>query len=273
VVIIEEPSINYPGKPLIMSLTLPGAGQYYNKSPMWKTASFLGVELGSIVAWDYFTKKAKTLRNEYWGFADSNWDLYTWYLFTENGPNGKIEHNGRQWTENDFRAMSNYEGTHHLLLHLSGDLAAQYGEFITSDSLGMISGYLDSDLVNVVRDRHFYENIGKYDQFVGGWSDSNTDWYWEEKQLEDSTEIVIKTPLKADYLDQRFESNKMLDMAKFSITALLFNHVISGLEAVLTNQKQSREKLNPTTIETDVSLLYNPYNPGGVGGVALTINF
>ena len=44
VVIIEEPSINYPGKPLIMSLVLPGAGQYYNKSPMWKTASFLGVE-------------------------------------------------------------------------------------------------------------------------------------------------------------------------------------------------------------------------------------
>jgi hypothetical protein len=169
--------------------------------------------------------------------------------------------------------MSNYEGTHHLLLHLSGDLAAQYGEFITSDSLGIISGYLDSDLVNVVRDRHFYENIGKYDQFVGGWSDANTDWYWEEKQLEDSTEIVIKTPWKADYLDQRFESNKMLDRAKFSITALLFNHVISGLEAVLTNQKQSREKLNPTTIETDVSLLYNPYNPGGVGGVALTINF
>jgi len=273
VVIIEEPSINYPGKPLIMSLTLPGAGQYYNKSPMWKTASFLGVELGSIVAWDYFTKKAKTLRNEYWGFADSNWDLYTWYLFTENGPNGKIEHNGRQWTENDFRAMSNYEGTHDLLLHLSGDLATQYGEFITSDSLGMISGHLNSDLVNVVRDRHFYENIGKYDQFVGGWSDANTAWYWEEKQLEDSTEIVIKTPLKADYLDQRFESNRMLDMAKFGITTLLFNHVISGLEAVLTNQKQSREKLNPTTIETDVSLLYNPYNPGSVGGVAFTINF
>jgi len=183
VVMVDEPQINYPGKPLIMSLVLPGAGQYYNKSPMWKTASFLGVELGSIVAWDYFTKKAKTLKNEYWAFADSNWDLYTWYKFTRDGPTGKIEHNGRQWTENDFRAMSNYKGTHHLLLHLSGDLAAQYGEFITSDSLGIISGYLDLDLVNVVRDGHFYENIGKYDQFVGGWSDANTDWYWEEKQL------------------------------------------------------------------------------------------
>ena len=44
-----------------MSLALPGAGQYYNNSPMWKTASFLGVELGSIVAWNYFTKKAKII--------------------------------------------------------------------------------------------------------------------------------------------------------------------------------------------------------------------
>ena len=30
---------NYPGKPLIMSLIIPGTGQYYNKSPMWKTLS------------------------------------------------------------------------------------------------------------------------------------------------------------------------------------------------------------------------------------------
>ena len=277
VVIIEEPSINYPGKPLIMSLVLPGTGQYYNKSPMWKTASFLGVELGSIVAWDYFTKKAETLRKEYWSFADSNWDLHTWYNFAvygPTGPNKKVDHNGMPWTHDDFKAMRNYKGTHHLTLHLTGELAALYGEFVSSDNLEFLPpDSLDMDNITVVRDRHFYENIGKYDQFLGGWSDANTDWYWEEKQLEDNTEIVIKTPLKANYLDQRFESNKMLDMAKFSITALLFNHVISGLEAVLTNQKQSREKLNPTTIETDVSLLYNPYNPGGVGGVALTINF
>jgi hypothetical protein len=274
VVIIEDPIINYPGKPLIMSLVLPGAGQYYNKSPMWKTASFLGVELGSIVAWDYFTKKATTLRKEYWSFADSNWDLYAWWDFTNpsSGPD-KIEHNGMPWTHDYFEAMRGYEGTHHLTLHLTGELAALYGEFVSSDNLGVLSDSLGTDNITVVRDRHFYENIGKYDQFVGGWSDANTAWYWEEKQLEDSTEIVIKTPLKADYLDQRFESNKMLNKAKFSITALLFNHVISGLEAVLTNQKQAREKLNPTTIETDVSLLYNPYNPGGVGGVALTINF
>ncbi len=273
VVIVDEPQAHYPGKPLIMSLVLPGAGQYHNKSPMWKTATFLGVELTSLVAWRQFTNKAKTLRDEFQSFADSNWDLSTWYQFTDIGPTTKIEHDGRQWTENDFKAMTSYEGTHHLTLHLTGVLADQFGEFISSDSLSLLSAYLDSGVINVVRDRHFYENIGKYDQFVGGWSDANTDWYWEEKQLEDSTEIVIKTPLKTDYLDQRYVSNQMLTMAKYSITTLLFNHVISGLEAVLTSQKMAREKQKSETIETDVSLLYNPLNRSGIGGISLTINF
>ena len=268
-VIIEEPSINYPGKPLIMSLVLPGAGQYYNKSPMWKTASFVGVEVGSIVAWNYFTKKAKTLRDDYWAFANDNWTLANWV--TNRFSMAGSENEGRLWEQ--FPALMNLAGTHDLILVLSGSLQDQYGRYVSSDSLEVHPHWVQSGDVTVARDRHFYENIGKYDQFLGGWIDSNTAWYWEEKQLEDSTEIVIKTPLKANYLDQRFESNKMLNMAKFSVTALLFNHVISGLEAVLTNQKKSREKQNPTTIETDVSLLYNPYNPGGLGGVAFTINF
>ena len=57
-VVLNE-KVNYPGKPLIMSLILPGAGQFYNKSPLWKTASFLGVEIGSLLAWNYYQKEAE----------------------------------------------------------------------------------------------------------------------------------------------------------------------------------------------------------------------
>ena len=272
-VIVDKDSTFYPGKPLIMSLIVPGLGQLYNKEPIWKPSLFIGSEILSLASIFYANKRADEIRMKYQEFADNNWSLQNWWNFTQSGPS-VIENNGMYFTDNKLKAMRSYIGTHHLTIHLKGDLLNLFNtEFLTSDSLALISSYLGSDDISMVKDRHYYENIGKYDQFVGGCSDSNTDWYWEEKQLEDSTEIVIKTPLKADYLDQRFESNKMLDMAKFSITALLFNHVISGLEAVLTNQKQSREKLNSTTIETDVSLLYNPYNPGGVGGVAFTINF
>ena len=63
----------------------------------------------------------------------------------------------------------------------------------------------------LISHRHFYENIGKYDQFVGGWVDARDSWYQEEKNVGDSTEIVIKTPFKQTYIDDRFDANQMLD--------------------------------------------------------------
>ena len=57
----------------------------------------------------------------------------------------------------------------------------------------------NSDLV-VQRDDDFYVIIGRYDQFLGGWSDARDEWYWEEIDVGDSTEIVIKTPMKDNYL-------------------------------------------------------------------------
>ena len=272
VMVAQEPA-NYPARPLLLSLVLPGAGQYYNKSPLWESAMYLGVEAISVAGWFHFNGEADVLKNNYQMFADENWNLQTWYYFTLNGPDNRQEYDGRAWTENDFKAMRDYEGTHHLTLHLTGELAALYGEFVSSDSLGVLSQYLDTGNINVVRDRHFYENVGKYDQFVGGWSDINTDWYWEEKDVGDSIEIVIKTPMKANYLDQRFESNQMLTFAKYSVSVLMFNHVVSGLAAVWSSQRKARVKTQSNKIETDVSLLYNPYNAFGIGGVSFTFGF
>ena len=58
VLLIQDQKTVYPGKPLLMSLVLPGAGQYYNKAPVWKTALFFGMELASILAWNNFKNKA-----------------------------------------------------------------------------------------------------------------------------------------------------------------------------------------------------------------------
>ena len=44
IVVLNE-EVNYPGKPLIMSLILPGAGQFYNKSPFGKLHHFLELKL------------------------------------------------------------------------------------------------------------------------------------------------------------------------------------------------------------------------------------
>ena len=258
---------NYPGKPLIMSLILPGTGQYYNKSPMWKTLSFMGVEITSLILWKSFKDKAETLKDDYEEYADTHWSLNNWINNRFNPT--LVQHEFVSWT--NFPALNKLTGTHHLNISITGDLANDLNlTYVSSDSLEIHPDWLESGDIQVSRDRHFYENIGKYDQFLGGWSDANSEWYWEEKDVGDSTEIIIKTPLKADYIEQRYRSNQMLNMAKYSITVIMFNHVFSGIESVWSNQKKARSN---NEIDTDLSLIYSPTNRTGIGGLSFTITF
>lgn len=268
VVVKDSIDVNYPGKPLIMSLVLPGMGQWYNKSPKWKVSSFLGVEIGSILSYVAFTNKADQLRTDYQNYANEHWDLIRWvenrFDFTS------VMFNGRSWES--FSSLSNLTGTHDLTLILSGALKEEFGQYPSSDSLENHPDWIYSDELGVVKDHHFYENVGKYDQFAGGWDDARDDWFWEEKDVGDSIEIVIKTPNKDYYLDQRVLANNALNYAKYSITVLLFNHVFSGLEAVWTNQKNASNR-KEESFSHDVSLLFNPQNPFAVGGLSLTLEF
>ncbi|MFL3009207.1 MAG: DUF5683 domain-containing protein [Candidatus Neomarinimicrobiota bacterium] len=258
---------NYPGKPLIMSLILPGSGQYYNKSPMWKTLSFMGVEITSLILWKSFNDRAETLKDDYEEYADNHWSLNNWINNRFNPT--LVQYESLSWT--NFPALNKLTGTHHLNISITGDLANDLNlTYVSSDSLEIHPDWLESGDIQVSRDRHFYENIGKYDQFLGGWSDANSEWYWEEKDVGDSTEIIIKTPLKADYIEQRYRSNQMLNMAKYCITVIMFNHVFSGIESVWSNQRKARSN---NEIDTDLSLIYNPTNRTGIGGLSFTITF
>ena len=273
--VVEKDSTFYPGKPLLLSLVVPGLGQVYNKEPLWKPGLFIATEIVSITSIMYANKKADEIRMDYQKFADENWNVKDWWNFTQSGPE-VIENNGLYFTDNKLKAMRDYVGTHHLTIHLKGDLVNLFNtEFLTSDSLSILSGYLDSDNLSMVKDRHYYENIGKYDQFVGGWSDVSTSWYWEEKDVGDSTEIVIKTPMKQSYLDDRYKSNQWLSFAKFSISAMMFNHVISGLEAVWANRsiKNEKSREDAKKVDLDLGLLFNPSNSYGVGGLSFRVNF
>tara|TARA_B100001094_G_C18150295_1_gene783300 strand:- start:52 stop:987 length:936 start_codon:yes stop_codon:yes gene_type:complete len=254
----------YPGKPLVMSLVVPGAGQFYNQSPVWKTALFFGTEIVSLLAWRNFKNTADKYRKNYQSFADDNWSLDNWVF---NRFDSVIQ---QEWS--DISSLGSLNGTHDLRLVVSGNLANDLNIFghISSDSLEKHPEWFYSGDVTEVRDRHFYENIGKYDQFVGGWTDARDNWYQEEKNVGDSTEIVIKTPFKQSYIDDRYDANQMLDYAKYSITILMFNHVISGIESVWYSQKKASEELeNTSNFPTRINLVFNPQNPMGIGGLEM----
>ena len=152
---------------------------------------------------------SNTVSNDAKAFADQNWSLQNWYYFTQLIGVDKIVHNGKAITNSMFDEMRNYTGYYTLTLQLSEELLLDFpnlNEFVSSDSLGLFVQlndlhYLNTQDVQVVKDSDFYNYIGEYDQFVGGWSDAGTDWYYEEKDVGDSIEIIIKTPKKQEYLD------------------------------------------------------------------------
>ena len=58
--------------------------------------------------------------------------------------------------------------------------------------------------------------------------------------------------------------NQMLDYAKYSITVLMFNHVISGIESVWYSQKKASGKLNEASnYFSNINLVFNPQNING----------
>ena len=260
----EDTLIVYPARPMLYSLILPGVGQWYNKSPAWKIGFFAGIEVASIFSGLQWRKKADDIRLKYELFADQNWDLETWVSNTLNTPLGNY-------------ADVHINGTHKLILVLSGSLAEQYGNYVPSDSLENNAHWVYTGDVSVLRDRDFYENIGKYDQFVGGWTDcygpaNNKLWFEVNKNVGDSTEIIISTPNKEKYVGQRALSNDYLNMAKYAVSALMFNHVISALEAVWSTQVRNRPK-KEQNIQTNVGLLYDQQAKYGVGGIAVSLHW
>ena len=254
------PVVNYPAKPMLYSLLIPGLGQYKNGDPLWKSAVFVGIEVGSIVAAMPWNKRAEDIRKEYELYGDEHWSLRDWVENTQINPiTGLIQYA-------DFKL----DGTHDLDLHLSGSLEEEFGEFISSDSLAAHPEWVFTDEVTILQDQHFYENIGKYDQFVGGWDDIDQ-WYIKEKTVEDTVETILMTPNKKGYNDERARSNDLLKMANYAVTAIMFNHVISGMEAVFANQRKARLKARESN--TDVGLYYDPRNKYGVGGIEVSFKW
>ena len=258
----DDTLIVYPARPMLYSLIFPGLGQWYNKSPLWKISLFSGIEIASIASAVQWMNKADDIRVNYELFADDNWDLETWVYNTLSTPIGNY-------------ADVHIDGTHKLTLKLSGALAEQFGTFVTSDSLEDNAHWVYSGEVAVLRDRDFYENIGKYDQFVGGWTDcydqANSQlWFEVYKDVGDSVETIITTPNKEDYVSQRAKSNDYLNMAKFAISAIMFNHVVSAMDAIWSTQNKNRPKKSKE-LKTDVGLLYDRNSKYGVGGLSISL--
>ena len=234
---------------MLKSFIIPGWGQLSNKDPLWKPFIFFGIEVLTIGSAIHYTKTSEIIRNDFENYADDHWRLNLWY------DNTKIIFPDR-WNEIII-------GTHKIGLQIDG-------KYYFSDNLESLVQQYDWSQIFVVRDRDFYENIGKYDQFVGGWDDEYDNpfdgvgnWYTQKKG---SVESVILTKRKNYYRNLRNDSNRYSNYARYAVSAIMLNHLISGLETVLNSNKGN-------SFNKNYSFALNPYVYVNEGGVQLVFRW
>jgi hypothetical protein len=175
-------------KAVLLSAVIPGTGELYNKSFL-KGLAFLGIEVGGWVVYGVYTQRGNEKENEFERFADLHWDEdQYWHSLFEDSKG--------QCSEGDLECLKEYERqnfSHHL---------------------------------PETKNQTYYENIGKYDQFNGGWDDSKSG----QARQRDSENRQF-------YTRMRRNANDQFKTATIGATVVLINHVLSAIDAGLTTYR------------------------------------
>lgn len=109
-----------------------------------------------------------------------------------------------------------------------------------------------------IKTQQYYEMIGKYNQFVYGWTD--TDILTSDSTAHPAT----YSQLRMDYEDMRHDANKMFDRATASLIVVMVNHIVSGFEAALaarSHNKNAASLADRVSVKAVTAKLNDEYFP------------
>ena len=85
------------------------------------------------------------------------------------------------------------------------------------------------------KDQHYYENIGKYNEFFSGWSDANIDNI--QMVTTEQGYDTARSPIKTNYIESYGQAETFSDYAEISMLCIYFNHFVSMLDAFILARK------------------------------------
>ncbi len=202
-----------PGKAFLLSAIVPGAGEFY-AGAKWRALIFAGIEVTSWVMHSKFQNKGDDLEEKYMRYANDNWDLGDWLEACLANDCNMLENSHHIWVE--------YEGKEYIV---NDSLSIKFPEYISLAQNGDMRS---------VETREYYENIGKYDQFSGGWKDFG--------DYNSEPDTIYMSPIRDSYLTKRLNSNNALEMATNFVSVIMFNHLISAFDAIIAAKNYSSEE-------------------------------
>jgi hypothetical protein len=183
----------------LYSMIVPGSGEFYGGSKI-KAAVFLGLDVALWAFYFNYHGKGTDKETEYQGFADQHWSENDYII----------------WLWNTYGILSDRD---------------KYKDPITGDSV-----YLSHHLPDTKTDQ-YYEMIGKYEQFTGGWDGLDN---------------------RETYLGMRRDSNDLLNKAKYAAMFSLGNHILSAFDAAFTVKRYNKRGEKFSQVELKMRLVeYN----------------
>ena len=247
-------------KAMILSSLFPGAGQFYANRRSITTYIFPIIEIGLWVGYFHYYNQGQDKEDEYEKWA--NQEVIGYYVGD---------------CPDDY-----YE---------DGDPIYRYGreryDFAVDDFLieNNNSSYNNHFRLDDENSQHFYEDIGKYDQYLFGWLDwfniyatdedgiwtNDINWNFETDPNGLDHWIVMIDPtnptdslyienqslyeeknglysgMRAEYIEMRGEAKDFYGSTEIISFGLVFNHILSAIDAVRITRKYNLEYITNTS--------------------------
>ena len=267
----EEQSV--PLKYPISSLFIPGLGQYQiykeTMSPNHKVRAlvFFGIEMLSAGIHYNFRAKHNNQKDLYKTFANNHWDFSHW-ISSYNDFNGTEYEN--IWTDPNGVYTQIGESSHFVQFYFDGELKrttdTDFIEFyeVMIDEMDSGIDIYNEHSITIVKDQHFYENIGKYNEFFSGWSDADIENIIV--QITGQNYTVALSPKKNAYIDSYERAENYSDISENVLSSLYFNHFISMLDAFILARKFGGK------IMLDSATIYDKERYLGPAGVEIKLS-
>ena len=190
----DHPDKKSPYLAALFSGLVPGTGEFYAQSYI-KSAIFFAAEVGLWITYVVFENKGDDQTDYYQNFANQNWNVrkYAQWLVDEQFP-GSSGINPNNPDLNELRLQIN---------------ACERDNF--------------SHTLPPYGDQQYYEVIGKYQNFMAGWTDAIG--------ITKNNYGTFSTPYFRQYADERQQANDYYDNASLTLTGVILNHVLSAADA------------------------------------------
>lgn len=222
---IYEFETRSPRRAFLYSLLIPGAGELYAGNKL-KAAAFFAADVAAWGSFFMFHSKGNDKEDEFEAFADAHWIPADYWDAMES-----------------TRGIAEGEDGEYFPHHLPWDTITH----------------------TAIRNHEYYENVGKYDQFVWGWDDRDVSdtVALAGQPPEVAREPYVNSANRQTYVNMREDANKQFDRATVSAIVALSNHLISAFDAAWTAHRfnRSTERAQRFDLNVKVVNLYDTPTP------------